>query len=63
MLEWLKLNIGTIVALLILVAVVALIIRKLVLDKRAGKSCCGGDCRSCHSCSCEFPKDIKISKP
>ncbi len=62
MLEWLKLNIGTIVALLILVAVVALIIRKLVLDKRAGKSCCG-DCGSCHACSCEFPKDIKISKP
>ena len=63
MLEWIKLNIGTIAVALILAAAVALIIRKMVRDKKSGKSCssCGCSCEGCHGC--EFPRDVKVTKP
>ena len=63
MLEWIKMNIGTIAVLLILLAAVALIIRKLVRDKKSGKPCssCGCSCEGCHVC--EFPRDVKVTKP
>ena len=52
MLSWLHANFGSIIAVLVLLAVVALIIRRLILDKRAGKHICGGSCGSCGgSCS------------
>jgi hypothetical protein len=39
---------GTVIVLLILAAIVALIIRSMVRDKKAGKSIqCGGDCKHC----------------
>jgi hypothetical protein len=39
---------GTVIVLLILAAVVALIIRSMVKDKKSGKSIqCGGDCKHC----------------
>lgn len=39
---------GTVIVGLILLAVVALIIRSMVKDKKAGKSIqCGGDCKHC----------------
>ena len=39
---------GTIVVLVILVGVVALIVRKMINDKKNGKSFqCGGDCSHC----------------
>lgn len=70
MFEWLSANIGTIAVLLVLIAVVALIIRYVVREKRAGHSFCAGTscggggcsgkCSACHGC--EFPKDIKISR-
>ncbi|MBR6120409.1 MAG: FeoB-associated Cys-rich membrane protein [Oscillospiraceae bacterium] len=47
MLSWLQANLLTIVVGLILLLVVALIVRRLVLDKRAGKHICGGSCGSC----------------
>ena len=47
MLTWLKANLLTIVVALILLGVVVLILRRLVLDKRAGKHICGGSCGSC----------------
>ena len=40
-------NIGTIIVGLILLAIVALIVRKLVRDKRSGKGGCGCGCESC----------------
>lgn len=40
-------NIGTIIVGLILLAVVALIVRKLVRDKRSGKGGCGCGCENC----------------
>ena len=47
MLHWLASNYLTIVVALILLGVVALIVRRLILDKRAGKHICGGSCGSC----------------
>ncbi len=39
---------GTIIVGVILIAVVALIIRSMVHDKKNGKSIqCGGDCKNC----------------
>ena len=40
-------NIATIIVLAVLIAVVALIIKKLVNDKRMGKSSCGCGCAHC----------------
>lgn len=42
---------GTIIVGAIVLAVVALIVAKLVKDKRSGKHICGGDCANCHGCS------------
>ena len=41
-------DMGTIIALIVLAIIVALIIRSMVKDKKAGKSLqCGGDCSKC----------------
>ncbi|MBO4419774.1 MAG: FeoB-associated Cys-rich membrane protein [Oscillospiraceae bacterium] len=47
MLSWLQANLGSIVVVLVLLGVVALIVRRLILDKKAGKHICGGSCGSC----------------
>ena len=47
MLTWLQSNLWTIVVGLILLLVFVFIVRRLVLDKRAGKHICGGSCGSC----------------
>lgn len=42
---------GTILTGGILLAVTGLIIRKMVRDKKSGRSCsCGGDCSHCKRC-------------
>lgn len=52
MLEFLAQNYGSILVGAILLVIVVLIIRKLVKDKRAGKSSCGGNCSACgHNCA------------
>lgn len=40
---------GTIFVLAVLIIVVALVVRKMIKDKRAGKTCasCGGNCGCC----------------
>ena len=41
-------DMGTIIVLIVLALIVALIIRSMVKDKKAGKSLqCGGDCSKC----------------
>ena len=41
-------DMGTIIVLIVLAIIVALIIRSVVKDKKAGKSLqCGGDCSKC----------------
>ena len=53
MFAWLSAHLVDIVLVLIIVAVVALIIRKSVKDKKAGKHSCGGNCANCSmACSC-----------
>ena len=47
MLEWITENIGTILISAVLLLVVVLIIRKLVKDKKKGKSSCGCNCAHC----------------
>ena len=47
MLSWLQANLGSIVVVLVLLAIVALIVRRLVMDRKAGKHICGGSCDSC----------------
>ncbi|MBR6360774.1 MAG: FeoB-associated Cys-rich membrane protein [Clostridia bacterium] len=47
MLEWLIANIGTILAGLVLLVLVAGIIRSLVNDKKKGRSSCGNNCAHC----------------
>ena len=45
-----NMNLPTLIILLILMAVVGAIIRKMIRDKKAGKGCssCGGGCGGCH---------------
>ena len=47
MLAWLQANLCSIVLVLILAVMVAFIIRRLILDKKAGRHICGGSCGSC----------------
>ncbi len=51
MFAWIIENIATIIVSLILIAIVALIVVKLVSDKKKGKSSCGGNCSLCAGCS------------
>ncbi len=47
MLQWISANIGTIMICIVLLAVVGLIVRYLVRQKKQGKSTCGGNCAHC----------------
>ena len=47
MFAWLSANIGTILIVLVLLAVVIGIIVKLRKDKKKGVSTCGGNCAHC----------------
>lgn len=47
MFAWLQANLGSIVVVLFLIVLVALIVRRLILDRKAGKHICGGSCGSC----------------
>lgn len=49
-LEFIIQNIGTILVTLGLIAIVSAIVRKLIRDKKAGKSSCGCDCSRCGMC-------------
>ena len=44
MFAWIIKNIATIGVSLLLILLVAMIIRKMIKDKRKGKSPCGGNC-------------------
>lgn len=47
MFAWIAENIGTILVSAVLVAIVALIVRSLVKNKKKGKSSCGCNCAHC----------------
>ncbi len=44
-----------VVIIAVLIALIALVIRGMVKDKRAGRSSCGGSCAGCGACHMEFP--------
>ena len=50
MLNWLSANLVNIALIAALVLIVALLIRVMVRDRRAGKAPCGGNCASCGAC-------------
>ncbi len=50
MLAWIAANIPTILICLVLAAIVAAIIVKLVKDHKKGKHSCGCDCSHCSMC-------------
>ena len=51
---------ATIIISVILVAIVALIIRGLIQDRKGGKSSCGGSCGACaHGGQCHMPQKSK----
>ena len=47
MITWITQNIGTLLVILVLAAVVAAVIIKMVRDKRQGRSSCGHNCSHC----------------
>ncbi|MBE6869512.1 FeoB-associated Cys-rich membrane protein [Ruminococcus albus] len=47
MAAWLSENIGNIVVIIIVAAILALAIRSVIKDKRSGKSSCGCGCANC----------------
>ena len=47
MFDWIVANLGTIVVLLAVIAVVAGVTVKMIKDKKQGKSSCGSSCCSC----------------
>ena len=51
MMAWLAQNLGTILISIVLIALVTVIIRTMIRDKKMGKSTCGGSCASCKMCA------------
>ncbi|MBO4266756.1 MAG: FeoB-associated Cys-rich membrane protein [Lachnospiraceae bacterium] len=51
MVTWLATNLGTIIISIIMIALVTVIIRTMIRDKKMGKSACGGSCASCKMCA------------
>lgn len=51
MLHWLQANLASVVVVLVLLGVTALIVCKMIRDRRAGRHSCGGSCGSgCQGC-------------
>ena len=50
MLAWLAANLINIVLILVIAAVIGLILRGMIRDRKAGKSTCGGSCADCGAC-------------
>lgn len=53
MLQFIISNLATIIITLLLITIVSFIIRKMIKDKKQGKSCCSGDCAGCSKSSCQ----------
>lgn len=59
MLEFLQQYYLTIIIIAVLVLMVALIIRSIVKDKKAGKNTCGANCAHCANAGCCHKKEKK----
>lgn len=47
MFSWIAANIGTVIVCALLLAVVALVVRSMIRNKKQGKSSCGCGCSTC----------------
>ncbi|MBQ6678954.1 MAG: FeoB-associated Cys-rich membrane protein [Lachnospiraceae bacterium] len=47
MLSWIAANIGLIIAVLLLLAVIGIAVLSIVKDKKKGRSACGNNCAHC----------------
>lgn len=56
MIQWLSVNIGSIVVILVLALVVFAIVRHMVKQKRIGKGGCGCGCEGCANSPYCHPK-------
>ena len=52
MLQWISAHIGTVLICLALAAIVILILRSLIRQKKQGKSTCGAGCAHCANVGC-----------
>ena len=52
MVLWVKGNIGTIVAALLLIAILCVVVAVIIRDKRKGRSTCGCNCAHCAMAGC-----------
>ena len=50
MLAWLSANLINIALVVFIALIVALLIRGMIRDRKAGKSSCGGNCAACGAC-------------
>ena len=62
MLLWIKLNLANIIVIAVIALVVFFIIRSMVMDKRAGRSSCGGNCGSSAGCGACHPRTAESKK-
>ena len=51
MLSWLSANLINIALIAVIAALVVLLIRSMIRDRKVGKSACGGNCACCGACS------------
>lgn len=62
---WLSANLINIMLIAGIALIVALLIRSMIRDKKAGKSACGGNCAGCGACGdcrkgdCMLPRKTK----
>lgn len=59
MLAWLSQNWGSLLVGAIVLTIVAVIVWRIVRNRRAGKTVCGGDCAHCAGCSACHPAPKK----
>ena len=67
MFAWLSANLINIVLIAVLVLIVALLIRGMIRDRKAGACACGGSCAACAACGgcgkCGTMKAAQGSEP
>lgn len=61
MAEWIVSNLASIFAGAAVLAAAGLAVRSMVMDRRAGKSSCGGNCGTCGLCGEHSPKNSNFS--
>ena len=61
MFAWLSANLINLALIAVIALFVALVIRGMIRDKKAGKSSCGGNCAGCGACRAGGPDSSPCS--